>query len=78
MKNETISKSEFKPKALHYFRIVEQTGKEFIISDRGKPVVKIVPYKDSTEDTLKALRNTVKSYIEPTQPVGLDEWEVLK
>jgi antitoxin (DNA-binding transcriptional repressor) of toxin-antitoxin stability system len=38
-----ISKSEFKPRALYYFRVVEQSGKELIISDHGKPVIKIVP-----------------------------------
>jgi len=41
MKN-MISKSKFKPRALHYFREVEQTGRELIISDRGKPVLKTV------------------------------------
>lgn len=78
MENKPISKSEFKPKALHYFRMVEQTGKELIISDHGKPVIKIVPYKDSTKEILASLRNTVTSYTEPTQPVGLDDWEALK
>lgn len=78
MKDKPISKSEFKPKALHYFRMVEQTGKELIISDHGKPVIKIVPYKDSTKEILASLRNTATIYIEPTHPVGLDDWEALK
>jgi prevent-host-death family protein len=74
---EMISKSEFKPKALHYFRMVQQSGKEIIISDHGKPAVKIVPYKDNSEDILNSLRNTVEKYIDPFEPVGLDEWEAL-
>ncbi len=78
MKREMIAKSKFKPKALHYFRMVEKTGKELIISDHGRPVVKIVPYKDNTEETLRSLRNTVKSYSEPLQPVGTDDWDALK
>jgi prevent-host-death family protein len=73
----TISKSEFKPKALHYFRVVQQTGAEIIVSDHGKPVVKIIPYKDNSEDILESLRNTVKRYVDPTEPVGLDDWESL-
>ena len=73
-----ISKSQFKPRALQYFREIEKTGKELIISDRGKPVLKIVPYNDNTEETLKALRNTVVKYDDPTKPVGLDDWEALK
>ena len=75
---EMISKSQFKPRALHYFREIEKTGKELIISDRGKPVLKIVPYQENPEDALKALRNTVVKYEDPTQPVGLEDWEVLK
>lgn len=73
-----ISKSQFKPRALQYFREIEKTGKELIISDRGKPVLKIVPYSDNTEETLKALRNTVVKYDDPTKPVGLDDWEALQ
>ncbi len=30
-----ISKSRFKPHALQYYREVEQTGNELIITDRG-------------------------------------------
>ena len=75
---DMISKSQFKPRALHYFREIEKTGKELIISDRGKPVLKIVPYRDNTEETLKALRDTVVKYDDPTKPVGLDDWEALR
>lgn len=75
---EMVSKSQFKPRALQYFREVEKTGKELIISDRGKPVLKIVPYTDNTEEVLKALRDTVVKYDGPTEPVGLEDWEALK
>jgi prevent-host-death family protein len=73
-----ISKSKFKPRALHYFREVEKTGRELIICDRGKPVLKIVPYAEDPEEALKALRNTVINYTDPTEPVGLEDWEALK
>lgn len=76
--NKIVSKSEFKPKALHYFRIVEQSGKELIITDHGKPVLKIIPYKDQTDEMIKRLRNTAKHYVDPTQPVGLEDWNSLK
>ena len=75
---EMISKSQFKPRALQYFREIEQTGKELIISDRGKPVLKIVPYTENPEEALKSLRNTVVKYEDPTEPVGLEDWEALK
>ncbi len=73
-----VSKSKFKPHALKYFRNVEQTGKELIITDRGKPVLKIVPYTKSPDDVLKLLRNSVLKYENPTEPVGLEDWESLK
>jgi prevent-host-death family protein len=69
-----ISKSQFKPRASHYFRKVEKTGKNLIISDHGKPVIKIVPYSEDPEKVLKSLRDTVIEYKEPTEPVGFDDW----
>ena len=75
---QMISKSKFKPRALHYFREIERTGQELIICDHGKPVLKIVPYAEDPEAALKALRNTVINYTDPTEPVGLEDWEALK
>ena len=75
---EVVSKSKFKPRALYYFRKVEQTGKELIISDHGKPVLRIVPYSEKPSDTLKSLRNSVVKYEEPTGPAGMEDWEALK
>ena len=73
-----IAKSKFKPRALEYFREVEKSGKALIITDRGKPVLKIVPYSEKPEDTLKQLRNSVVKYVNPTEPVGLNDWEALE
>ena len=73
-----ISKSKFKPNALKYFREVQQKGKALIITDRGKPVLKIIPYSEDPSEALKALRNTVINYEAPTAPVGLNDWEALK
>jgi len=72
-----VSKSRFKPRALNFFRQVEQTGKELIITDRGKPVLKVVPYSEKPEGWLKPLRGTVKSYKKPTDPLN-EEWEALQ
>ncbi|MCP4753271.1 MAG: type II toxin-antitoxin system prevent-host-death family antitoxin [Proteobacteria bacterium] len=73
-----VSKSQFKPRALQYFREVEQTGREIIITDRGKPVLKIVPFHEESPKILQSLRNTVVKYDDPLEPVGLDDWEALK
>ncbi len=77
MENQ-VTKSRFKPRALEYFREVERTGKALIITDRGKPVLKIVPYSENPSELLGALRNSVIKYEDPTDPVGLNEWESLR
>ncbi len=74
---EKISKSKFKQRALEYFREVERSGKELIITDRGKPVIKIVPYSEDSDKGMEALRGTVVKYDQPTEPVGLEDWESL-
>ena len=73
-----VAKSKFKPRALQYFREVERTGKALIITDRGKPVLKISPYAEKPSDALRILRNSVINYDNPTDPVGLNDWESLK
>lgn len=73
-----ISKSQFKPRALEYFRKVELTGEELVITDHGRPVVKIVPYPGAGPDPLEELRHSVIRYDAPTEPVGLEDWEALR
>jgi len=77
MENQ-VAKSKFKPHALQYFREIERTGKALIITDRGKPVLKILPYSENPSDALGMLRNSVIKYDNPTDPVGLNDWESLK
>lgn len=74
----TVSKSKFKARALEYFRQVEQSGEELVVTDRGKPVLKIVPYRGDPKDALRRLKNSVTKYDDPTEPVGLDDWESLR
>ncbi len=66
-----ISKSKFKSKAFEYFRQVERTGQELIITNHGKPVLKIVPYEDDPFIKFKALRNPVLKYDDPTETCGI-------
>ena len=73
-----ISKSKFKPRVLEYFRQVEKTRKALVITDRGRPVLKILPYAEDPAAALKELRGSVLKYDRPTEPVGMDDWESLK
>ena len=75
---DSVSKSEFKPKALEYFRQIEKTGKDLIITDRGKPVLKITRYSQDHTESLKLLKNSVVKYEDPLDPVGLEDWEALQ
>ena len=74
----SVSKSKFKPQALEYFREVEKSGRELIITDRGRPVLKIVPYLEDTEAWLRPLQGSVLRYKDPTGPVSVEDWGVFK
>ncbi len=71
----SISKSQFKARALELFRQVEQTGRSLVITDRGTPVLKLVPYQEDPRAALRVLRDSVVKYDAPTEPVGEDDWE---
>lgn len=76
-----ISKSLFKSKALEYFRHVETSGETIVVTDHGHPTLEIRPYEhlpNSELDPLDQLRNSVISYIEPTEPVDQGHWEALQ
>src|SRR5688572_10335545 len=66
-----VSKSKFKPRALEYFRQIQFTGKEMIITERGQPVLKIMPFKTNSKDALAdsaRLRPEVRSSPGPRGP----------
>lgn len=73
-----VSKSKFKPRVLHYFREVERSRKPLTITDRGRPVLRIVPYEESPEAALKVLRGSVLLFEDPLAPVGVEDWEALR
>jgi len=77
----TVSKSKFKPRALEYFRQVEETRQSLVISDHGKPVLRIMPYlpePGARAKGAKRLRDVVVRYENPFEPVGVEDWEALK
>lgn len=76
----TVSKSQFKPRALEYLRQVEKEKKPLTITHAGRPVVKVVPIIKENDDKklLKELRDFVLWYGDIVSPVGVDDWEALK
>ncbi|MFM0416149.1 type II toxin-antitoxin system Phd/YefM family antitoxin [Paraburkholderia aromaticivorans] len=75
MAGNLVSKSEFKAKALEFFRQVETTGESVIVTDHGKPAVEVRPYRGVERSPLEILRGTVLHYDNPTAPIGEDDWE---
>lgn len=78
MTEQTISKSRFKARALEHLRRVERTGRELVITDRGTPVVKVVPYEHDPRARLESLRGSILRFRDPTKPVGQKDWEALR
>ncbi len=71
-----ISKSKLKGKLLEFLRFVESEGEEIIVTDRGKPVVKISRYDNnspSTEELFGKMRGKVKYFEDLTTPT-IEEW----
>lgn len=74
MQPNQVSKSEFKAKALEFFRQVEASGESVVITDHGKPALEVRPYRSNTRKPLDMLRGSVVRYVDPTSPVDVD-WE---
>ena len=70
-----VSKSEFKAKALEFFRQVEASGQSMIVTDHGKPAVEVRPYRGIERDPLDILRGSVVRYDNPTAPIAVEDWE---
>lgn len=75
---KTVSKSKLKAKALEYFREVEESGEPLVITDRGKPVLEIVPFRGDSSRAWQALAGSVLHYENPTEPVTTEDWEALQ
>lgn len=74
MNGNHVSKSEFKARALEFFRQVEASGQSLIVTDHGKPTLEIRPYRGIERKPLDVLRGTLVRYDHPTDPVAVDEW----
>ncbi|WP_179402002.1 type II toxin-antitoxin system Phd/YefM family antitoxin [Burkholderia guangdongensis] len=69
-----VSKSEFKARALEFFRQIEASGESLVVTDHGKPALEVRPYRSNERNPLDVLRGSVVRYIDPTAPVDV-AWE---
>jgi antitoxin (DNA-binding transcriptional repressor) of toxin-antitoxin stability system len=73
-----VSKSQFKARALEFFRQVEASGESVVVTDHGQPKLEVRPYKPLTRHPLDILRGSVLRFDDPTAPVSEEDWEALK
>ncbi|MDN3517225.1 type II toxin-antitoxin system Phd/YefM family antitoxin [Aquisalimonas lutea] len=77
MSEKQVTKSEFKARALEYFRQVEVSGEPVVVTDRGQPAVEIRRYRADQRSPLEKLRGSVAEFKDPLAPVAEDDWEAL-
>jgi prevent-host-death family protein len=75
--SNTVSKAAFKARALEILRRVQATGEPVIITDRGRPVLRLEPYFGDDDAVLASLRGSVLAYVDPTEPAEPAAWEAL-
>lgn len=74
-----VSKSQFKAKALEFFRQIEANGESVVVTDHGLPKLEVRPYKQPVPHSpLERLRGSVLRYDQPSLPVAEDDWEALR
>ena len=58
----TVSKSQLKAHMLEYFRKVEETGEELVVTSHSKPTLKVVPIatKKDVDEIFAGIRKVAK------------------
>jgi prevent-host-death family protein len=72
---QTVSKGALKAKMLEYFRKVEETGEELVVTDNNRPVLRIVPIRQRipTAEMFADVRRKIV-YREDVLSPTTDEW----
>ena len=70
-----VSKSVLKAHMLEYFRKVEETGEELVVTSHKTPTLKVVPIqqKKSVSDLFSGIRNVATLHGDLTEP-EMDAW----
>jgi prevent-host-death family protein len=71
----TVSKGTLKAKMLEYFRRVEESGEELVVTDNNVPVLRIVPIRQrrAAADVFADVRGRVRYHEDVLAPTA-DEW----
>ena len=73
---KSVSKSELKARMLEYFRRVEESGEDLVVTSHGKPVARVVPYtpKRNVTDVFADIRGKIVYHGDVLAPTT-EEWE---
>ncbi len=71
-----VAKGKLKARMLEYFRRVQETGEELVITDNRVPVLKVVPYRRKLRpgEAFGDLRGKVRYRGDITEP-ETGEWQ---
>ena len=77
MDKQLVKASEFKAKCLRLIDAVASNGEELVITKHGKPMARLVPYRERPE-TLSGIDAGILRIVgDIVEPIDAD-WEVLK
>jgi prevent-host-death family protein len=72
-----IALNLFKAKLSEYINQMLTTGKPIFITRHGKTIAKVLPSneQEAWNTIKKEMMGSVLKYDDPTEPVGLEDWE---
>ncbi len=71
---KTLSKSQFKVRALEVLRQIEEGGEPVVITHRGRPTVEVRRLRAESRSPRDRLRGSVMTYEDPFASVGEEDW----
>ena len=72
--SRTIKASEFKARCLQLMDEVAEQGGEIVITKHGRPVSRLVPYREETPAIFGADRDIIRIHGDIESPIDV-EWE---
>ena len=76
---ETIAISSFKTHALKLINKLQKTHESFIITKRGKPVARVIPYQSNEKKAVPGkLADTLVYEDDIISPLNEEEWEACR
>ena len=70
----TVTASEFKARCLQLMEEVNDTGQEIVITKRGKPVSRLVPYRQRPASLIGLMKGQIKILGDIIEPIDV-KWE---